>query len=434
MFISADFLVLLSSNRRRNATFWMTIKLLFESLSFGWKAMVANRLRAALSLIGVTIGIMLVISVLTLVDAMESNIRTGVDKLGDNLIYVQRQPWAPEGDEYEWWKYIRRPNPELNDYEGLKNKLTKADAIAYLTFTQTTVEYVNSSAENVLIQFGSHDYNRTRDLDVENGRYFSQVESRSGSNRCVIGASVAEVLFDTEDPIGKFIKIRGQKLAVVGVLKREGESLLGNSMDNVVLVPVNYARYIFNLKKMEGIVVIKAKPNVGVEEMKDEVRGHLRVVRGLRPKEEDNFSLNEVSVLSEGLDGVFGAMNTVGWILGGFSLLVGGFGIANIMFVSVQERTRIIGIQKALGAKQGFILSQFLFEAVLLSLMGGGVGLSIVFLLAMAADAMMEVMTVVLTFENVFWGLFISTIIGVIAGIFPAWRAARLDPVEAMRH
>jgi len=276
------------------------------------------------------------------------------------------------------------------------------------------------------------DYERVMPVDIAEGRFISQMEFKSGRPVVVIGSEIVKSFLETSDPIGKRIKIFGLKVEVIGVMKKEGENIFGNSSDNQVVVPVNFARNHLDIKELGGAIVVKAKAGVTLDEMKDELTGIMRAVRRLKPRAEDSFAINQKDIISKGFDQLFGVIAMVGWIIGGFSLLVGGFGIANIMFVSVKERTRIIGIQKSLGAKNYFILLQFLFESIFLSLLGGIVGLIIVFILSFTVSQVFD-MNLTLTQGNIMLGIFVSAFIGFISGLIPAWNASRLDPVEAMR-
>jgi putative ABC transport system permease protein len=276
------------------------------------------------------------------------------------------------------------------------------------------------------------DYDKVMPMDITLGRYISPVEFQSGRPVVMVGSDIAQNLIGSPDPIGKKIKIFGLKVEVIGVMKKEGENIFGSSSDDQLILPVNFARNHIDLREVGGAIIVKAKTGITLEEMKDELTGIMRAVRRLKPKAEDSFAINQKDIITKGFDQLFGVIAVVGWIIGGFSLLVGGFGIANIMFVSVKERTRIIGIQKSLGAKNYFILLQFLFEAVFLSIMGGIVGLIIVFLLAFTVSSVFD-MHLVLTRGNIFLGIFVSAVIGFLSGLIPAWTASRLDPVEAMR-
>ena len=209
--------------------------------------------------------------------------------------------------------------------------------------------------------------------------------------------------------------------------------LVDQGFDRVVMVPINYTRNIINLQSesLHPIIMVRAKKNVSVSELRDDLTANMRAIRKLRPGKKDNFSLNQTSLLTQGMDSIFAGINMGGWIIGGFSILVGGFGIANIMFVSVKERTSIIGIQKALGAKNSFILQQFLYESIILSLLGGILGLLLVFIGTLVIGQVWDV-NIHLTLGNIFLALFISGTIGIISGYTPAYSASRLDPVEAI--
>jgi putative ABC transport system permease protein len=235
------------------------------------------------------------------------------------------------------------------------------------------------------------------------------------------------------NPIGESIKVFGNKVNVIGVLASQGEGTFGNSTDEEVFIPANFARNYINIRNIGTSILVKGNPEISTQQLKDELTGIMRSLRKLKPGEEDDFALNEVSAINDNLQAFFSGLGLIGWIIGGFSLLVGGFGIANIMFVSVRERTNIIGIQKAIGAKRYFILMEFLFEAVFLSLIGGIVGLILIYLgTVLFQDAMP--FALILTQNNIFAGLIISSIIGLFSGIIPAWQASRLDPVEAIRY
>lgn len=412
----------------------LLLKLLKESFIFAYQSVIVNKLRTILSLLGITIGIFAIISVFTIVDSLETNIRTSLNSLGTNIIYVQKWPWTEEnGAEYQWWKYVNRPVPTFEEYREIEYRSVMAQDVGFVVSTTQTSKYENNKIEGTRFIGVSNNIEKIRTIEIEKGRYFTSFEINSGRNICVIGASIAKNLFPNVDPLGKILKVEGFKLKVIGVIAKEGKATFSDSMDESVILPVTFIRNVIDIKSEDfnPELWVRAKTNVSNEELVDELRQILRSVRRLKPSAEDNFALNQTSMLSNSLDAFFNVLNMAGWFIGLFSLLVGGFGIANIMFVGVKERTTQIGIQKALGAKRFFILSEFLFEAVLLSVFGGAVGLFLVWIGTVLINYMAG-FSIDLTIANIVLGLGISSLIGLVSGLAPAWSAARMDPVTAI--
>ena len=410
---------------------FLLLRLIRESYLFAFQEIIVNKVRTILSLLGITIGIFCVISVFTVFDSMESSIRKSIASLGSNVLYIQKWPWSMGGD-YPWWKYWQRPEASLDDMREVEKRSNLAESVAFMVQVNKTVKYQNSYVENIGVMGVSQDFDKVWKFELADGRYFSLTESASGNNIAIIGADLATDLFRDGDPVGKKIKIFGRNIEVIGVITKEGEDFFGNSNDKAVYLPINYFKTLVDLRDMGSTIVVKAKPLVSNAELRDELTGLMRSIRKQKPSAEDNFAINETDIMSKGFDSLFRVIAMVGWIIGGFSLLVGGFGIANIMFVSVKERTNIIGIQKALGAKNYFILLQFLFEAVFLSLIGGIFGLLIILLLTILVSSFTS-FHLILSQGNIFLGIGVSAIIGLISGIIPAYSASKLDPVEAMR-
>ena len=408
-------------------------RLIKEGFLFALNSIVVNKLRTFLSLFGITIGIFAIISVFTVLDWMEGAIRDSIASLGDDVIYVQKMPWSFDPN-IPWWDMIMRPQPDIRDYEAIRRKSTRAGAANYSVFFNRNMKYRDRQVNNAMIWATTHELEDVRNFEIERGRYFSMYESSSGKPVVILGAVTAEEFFEDIDPLGKEIAIGGIKATVIGIFKKEGEGGIGDSgMDQVTVIPVNFARNLVNLRSrvIEANVIIKAKPGVTAQELTDETIQILRASRRLSPGEDSNFSVNKASLLTQGFESVFAGINVGGWIIGGFSILVGGFGIANIMFVSVKERTNQIGIQKALGAKRSFILWQFLYESILLSLIGGLVGLFFIFIGTQVVNYLYD-LNIGLTAGNVILALFISGSIGIIAGYAPAYSAAKMNPVDAI--
>jgi len=406
------------------------LKLIHESFRFAIGSLVVNKVRTILSLLGITIGIFSIIAVFTVFDNMEHSIKSEINSLGNDVLFIQKWPWAMGGD-YPWWKYWQRPEPRLREMDQIMKRSNTVEKAAFMFNVSRNVYFRSNVVENTSIVAISQDYIKVMPLEIGEGRYFTAQESHSGKNVAILGSDIAKNLFVGKDAVGRRVKIFGRKLDVIGVIKRKGNDIFGNSPDKMVYVPAAFAKGLVDYRHIGSSIIVKAKPNVSIDEMKDELTGIMRSIRKLKPSADDDFALNQTDVISKGFDKLFAVIGIVGWIIGGFSLLVGGFGIANIMFVSVKERTNQIGIQKALGAKNYFILLQFLFEAIFLSLMGGLVGLFLVLILTWIAGAFD--FSMVLSMKNIILGLSVSAVIGFISGFIPSWSASRLDPVEAMR-
>ncbi len=417
-----------------------TIRQIFESFRFAGRALKSNLLRTILSLLGVTIGIFAIISVLTLVDSLEKNIKDSLNFIGSSVIYVEKWPWLADNDgQYKWWEFLRRPTPSYAEYKLFRDNLNHCSNLTILAEKNNSlIKRNNNSIGQVRLVGGSEGYDKIFEVPVENGRFFTVEELGSGRNVAVIGYEVANGLFKSgEDVMGKPIKIKNMVFNVVGVVKKEGAGFLGNtSNDFAVIVPYNAFRKLYQTgtgrwNELESSIGVKGfDSDVGLIELENEIKGMLRGKRGVRPKEKDNFAVNRPEAFMKVISGVFDVVGVAGWVIGGFSMLVGGFGIANIMFVSVKERTSIIGLQKSIGAKNYFILFQFLFEAIFLSLIGGLVGLFLVYLITFIPFGSL---VVTLSIKNIVLGLGVSSIIGLVSGIIPAAMAARMDPVTAIR-
>ncbi|MFO7368730.1 MAG: ABC transporter permease [Bacteroidales bacterium] len=405
-----------------------------ESLQSAYRTVILNKMRTFLSLLGVTIGIFSIVSVFTVLDSMEANMRESMASFGNDVMVIEKFPWAPEsGTEYAWWEYLNRPVTTLREYDQLKTRMENVHSACFIAILQTNVEYLDNKAENIMVWGSSEEFETIRSFDIQSGRFLSTYDINSGKNNCVIGHNLAEELFPGVNPLGRSIRFKNKKTNIIGVFKKEGKSLFGGgSVDEVVVVPIDYLATATDLKSDNSSPQIWVKPVEGLSAdiFKQELRQTMRSIRRLSPRSKDNFAINETSMMSGMIDQIFKMVNLAGWFIGIFAVLVGAFGIANIMFVSVKERTNIIGIQKALGAKNYYIILEVLYESVLLSVIGGLLGLIMIYLGTFIAQA--NDFNIYLSSGNIVFGLLFSSAVGLVAGLMPAVSAARLDPVKAM--
>jgi putative ABC transport system permease protein len=417
----------------------LTLRLTLESFLFAWEALKSNLLRTILSLLGVTVGIFAIIAVFTIVDSLEANIRSSLDFVGDKIIYVSKWPFAFDSD-FPWWKYFNRPVPTPREYQQLRRQLgpnNKGIAV-FAASNGNTLKAGSSSVSDCVLQGVSYDFRVVSNVPIKEGRYFTSQEVDAARPVAIIGATIAENLFPNGGALGKQLKARGQTLTIIGVMEKEGKKLLTiSSNDANCIIPFGLFTKMFALSTTgfgggpSATIAVKGRDeDPGLLDLEYEMRGVMRNIRGLKPREEDNFALNRPEMVAAAVGKLFGVIGVVGGVIGSFAILVGGFGIANIMFVSVRERTNIIGIQKSLGAKNYFILSQFLFEAVFLCLIGGGAGIILVWLVTLVPQ---DALPLSMSAARVILGLLISVAIGIVAGIVPAVLAANLDPVIAIR-
>ncbi len=414
-----------------------TLKIIYESIVQALQSLRGNKMRTFLSLLGIVIGIFCIIAVKSAVDSLQDSIVSGFNELGSDVLYVEKQPWNEDPGQ-NWWKYARRPNPSYSDYERIRNRSNLADEVSFTIFTGgKTAKYKSNSVSNSFIMGASYELNQIQNLVIEKGRYFTPNEYNNASNKVILGYLMAQELFGNIEPVGKFIKLFGQKFQVIGVLKSEGENTFNfMNFDEVCWIGYNTVRKFVNVKEdnryIGRMLNVKAKEGVDLNDLQDELTGLLRAKRKLKPSEENNFSLNQLSMITDMLDSVFGVLSLAGGIIGFFALLVGMFSVANIMFVSVKERTNIIGIKKALGAKGNVILLEFLVESVILCVIGGVMGLVTVFgvlkVLSSVTPFAME-----LSLSNAAFGVLTSIAVGIIAGIIPAFQASKMNPVDAIR-
>lgn len=386
-------------------------------------------------MLGVTIGIFAIIAVFTIVDSLERSVKDSLNFLGSDNINVEKFPYGFGGGPYPWWKYFQRPQPTYNDYKFLMENGDSFEAITISARKGGVIAKQGSNATSSTLLGIAYGHKDVYEIPLDKGRYFTRLETEAARNVAILGARIAKDLFPYSEPVGKTINIRGLKYYIIATIKEEGEGFLGlPSNDDNIYLPYKSFLKLYYSGARNGIgssITAKGKSSdIGLVELEYELRGLMRQKRGLKPKEEDDFALNRPEALVNFISSTFDVLSVAGWVIGSFSILVGGFGIANIMFVSVKERTNIIGIQKSLGAKNYFILFQFLFEAIFLSIIGGGTGIFLVYLISFVSLGTLDLQ---LTVGNVMLGLGVSAVIGMASGIIPAATASRLDPVIAIR-
>ncbi len=410
------------------------LRLLKESFAFAMNALRNNKLRTMLSLLGVTIGIFSIIAVLAAVDSLDRKIKADLSTLDKNTIYLTSESFGPS--DIPRWKREQFPNMKYEEYQYMKTALSNVENSCFQYFTvPQNIKFESKTVSNVNIVPVTFEFVDIQRMEFEKGRFFNELESNSGRQVVVLGYDIAEQLFENAEPIGKTIRMYGQRFTVIGVTKKKGSGMdLGGGDDTSAFFPSSFLRSIYgdNNQNVLPVVILKPEKGADIPALKGEISQKLRDYRGVKQGDIDNFFINILSGLTDQIDEVLSMMRFGGIIISLFSFLVGGFGIANIMFVSVKERTNLIGIQKSLGAKNKFILFQFLFEAIILCVFGGIIGLVIVWLLAMLLTNLLE-FEFVLSFVNILIGFSLSMIGGLLSGILPAVSASKLDPVEAIR-
>jgi len=396
-----------------------------------WK----NKLRTFLSLFGVTIGIFCIIGVLATVNSLELNIQSEIKALGTNTIYIDKWDYgAGGGPDYPWWKFVKRPSPKYDEIQEIKARATTAANVAFVNNTQSNVDVEDNSLSNVILYGVTEDFPQIQPVEIQYGRFMTDAEFGLGSNAAVIGNEIAEKLFGTpERALGKQVNAKGKKINVVGVIKKQGSTIIGGwQFDKALVTSYRFGRTIMDEKRADPLIIVKGKENLSSKAVKDELKSVMRSIHKLSPKEDDDFALNDINDFSDAMSQAFVSINKGGWIIGILSFVVGIFGVANIMFVTVKERTTQIGLKKAIGAKKGDILLEFLLEAAFLCVIGGLIGLTLVLILTKIASAILH-FNFFLSFNIILIAIFICILAGILAGIIPAIRAAKMDPVQAIR-
>ncbi|MDB5200744.1 MAG: hypothetical protein JWQ27_153 [Ferruginibacter sp.] len=409
-----------------------TLSILSNSLRLTLQELKVNKMRTALSLTGVAFGIFCIIGVLATVNSLEQNIQNDVKGLGSNTIYIDKWDYSG-GPDKPMWKLRSRPVMKYEEQNLVKERSQLTGDITFLMQTGASLSHGNDLLPSCIVYGINEAQMNIQPITFEAGRYFSSSEFNNGTNICIIGFVNAEEFFGTaERALGKQVEIKGKKATVVGVIKKEGKNFIGWDYDNCIMLPYRFCKQIFDEENANPILIVKGKPNVSSDALMQELRGIMRQVRKLSPTQEDNFSLNSVEAFSKSISGFFSTLNVIGAFIGGISLVVGLFGIANIMFVTVKERTSVIGLKKAIGAKKSHILFEFLMEAAIMCILGGAIGLFFVWILTLVLSGPLH-FPVFISIPLLFATLIICIVVGILAGIIPAAQAAKMDPVVAIR-
>lgn len=410
-------------------------EILGSSLNLTWQEFKSHKIRTLLSLSGVAFGIFCIIGVLATVNSMEYAVQKDIKALGSNTVYIDKWEYADGGNDYPWWKYVKRPDPGYDEMLMLKQKVPAAANIAFNISTTSTLELGDNSVSGINYYGITDEFSNIQHIDIEQGRYLQQADFDYGASVMVMGYEVATNLFgNPQKAVGQLVKMKeGKKGLIIGLIKKQGKSIIGGwEYDNSILMPLGFMRTMVREKNSQPIIMVQGKETVPMEQLKDELAGAMRSIRKLRPTQENDFSLNDIDAFSSFASNIFGNINKGGWAIAALSLVVGMFGVANIMFVTVRERTSQIGLKKAIGAKKATILTEFLLESAFLCIMGGLLGLAVVFLLTLVSQAAFG-FALFIAPNILILAISICIIVGVLAGIIPASIAARMDPVVAIR-
>ena len=409
------------------------LTILWNSFKMALGELKANKLRTFLSLFGITIGIFCIIGVLATIDSLQSKIKTDLSSFGNNSVYIDKWDYSG-GPEYPWWKFVKRPSMKMEEMEFVKKKSTLASNMAFFMQTQESFSYEDNILKGVNLYGVTPEYKNIQSFNIGYGRYFNESDFTRGVPYGVIGYKVAEELYGKADKgVGKTITYKGRKLLVIGVIEKQGSAIInGYDYDKSTIVTHNYMASVYNPESLGPVIMVQPKPGITSKALQEELTGIMRQIRKLSPTQEDNFTCNDVAQFKDQVESVFGAVNQGGWAIAGLSLIVGAFGVANIMFVTVRERTSQIGLKKAIGAKSSSILYEFLLESAFLCILGGLFGLLLVWLLAMGLSAVLP-FPIFIAPNIVFLALSICIILGIVSGIIPASIAAKMDPVVAIR-
>jgi putative ABC transport system permease protein len=427
MYIRIMFLNIFRFLSRHREIAWTSFKMALQEFR-------SNKLRTFLSLLGITFGIFCIISVLSTISSMQMAVNNDIKSLGNKTIYIDK--WQYEGGpDFPWWKYVKRPVPKFEEMKLLRLKVPDAAHMDFEIEMQSTVDFEDNSLSGVNFYGNTEDFDKIQRISIDNGRYFQQSDFDRGTPLVVMGYSIAEKLFgNPQRAVGKTVKLKDSRQAtVIGLIQKQGQSLIGGwDYDNCLLLTYNFLRQMVREEYAQPKILVQAGDKISMEALKDELKGAMRSIRKLSPTQEDNFALNDIDSFSRMLEPIFSGMNIGGWAIAALSLVVGMFGVANIMFVTVRERTSQIGLKKAIGAKRNVIMMEFLLESAFLCIIGGLIGLLAVFVLTLVFSSMLA-FKVFIPLNIILLAVGICLFTGIMAGIIPAFIAARMDPVVAIR-
>ena len=409
------------------------LTILWNSFKLALSELKANTLRTFLSLLGVTFGIFCIIGVLATVDSLKRKVQGDIKQVGSNSIYLDKWEYGG-GENYPWWKYINRPETKIDELHFIKEKSQLTGNIAFFCSQSGNASYEDNILSNINFFGTTEDFSKIQSLETQEGRYLSDGEFTRGTPSVVIGDAIATKLYGSARfAVDKELTFKGRKLQITGVIKKQGQSFANVfDFDNAIITPYNYFAGLYNPDKSDPAILIQGKEGVTTKALQDDLKGVVRQIRRLSPRQDDNFSLNDISSFADNLNALFAQINLGGWAIAGLSLIVGAFGVANIMFVTVRERTSQIGLKKAIGAKSSTILTEFLIESAFLCIIGGLVGLFFVWILAVVLSGILP-FPIFIAPSIISLALSICVVLGILSGIIPASIAAKMDPVVAIR-
>lgn len=400
-----------------------------EGFKIALSSLWANKMRAVLTTTCIVIGIVSVTAMNTITDGVDRAFEDSMDMLGRNVVFVEKWPWG-FGGEYKWWEYRNRRELDVAYADKIKTLVSSASEVSANVFRGTSVRYEDRTTESVGVAGATASYFNTAGLNIEDGRPFNEADEQRAAKVVVLGASVAEVLFPDSDPIGKRVRIRGQKFMVIGILEKQGNFLGMEDMDNQILIPISAMASIFDIRNNVRLSV-QFPSEEAMADGEYEVIGAMRQIRGLDPMDDNDFAINKAGLFEQEFQGMKMVIYGIGIFLTGLALFVGGIGVMNIMFVSVKERTKEIGIRKAVGAQPWEIRLQFLMESIVICLFGGVVG---VILSVGITQLINQFFVAYMDWTTVLNAILICTFVGVLFGYLPSNKAAKSHPIESLRY